>query len=162
MCNATLLAAYATVGVRVYEVGYLEWVDSFVGKPAKEFNGGLKFYGLYYNRTNNPNYPKRFIVINSAFPNFAKFFTLWHEKGHDLCVISGCYCADKTALMEAHANIYALRQCLAAKERASVLLGMQRIEKTSRLHPDKGYRQGAKKVMRDDVWNDAIDFIGAK
>lgn len=52
------------------------------------------------------NIEDRSIVIKKNLPNYDKFTTLLHEKGHDVCHESQCKCIHKPVLSEIHAWRY--------------------------------------------------------
>ncbi len=120
---------------------------------ASNFNG--KWAGVYIER--GP-FSDAAIFVDMFLPNYQKLSTAYHEIGHHICHEDGCYCQDRPATNEAHADRYTL-QVLLDNELYSVALDYM-IDLCVRINEWKGmYHNGAKQLRKFAIWEDARSIL---
>lgn len=135
-----------------------EWsmrqVESHINKckSSSSYDGshdtqnGFQIQGLYFPFN-------RLIVLRQDFPNYLKFTTLLHEKGHDICDTSKCKCVYNRILTEIHACKYVLSILLERELWNLLKINMEQ---------DKLPKQAMRAIKKSVLWERCVKAISYK
>jgi len=91
------------------------------------------------------------VLVYALMPNYQKLATAYHEVGHHLCYQNNCYCGNRPAIGEAHADKFTL-QILLDNQFYSILLDYM-LDLCIRVNDWTGlYHTGAKQLQTFAIW----------
>lgn len=159
---------YRSEGIHIYELSY----EFFESQLNGDFPNKLlhKIAGLYMPRPGIGCGPKaigfkdryniedRSIIIKKSLPNYQKFATLLHEKGHDICHESQCKCICNRVLSEIHAWRHELSMLLQLKLWNILKAEIENFRNNS-FCTDTVHYKAIEAVKRSALWRRCINAI---